>query len=170
MLTPAQRAVEAAVRAALGDDVANTNNMQELFTDVKAAMVVGPDHRQDGAGRLLLVLSLAHVPRSQDRRHQRWTTTRSAGASEVWLKPNPGTTATLLNGIARADHRQGPWPRAAPDVTGYQQLAGTIQHVSVCARSAEDRSRGEPRSRRRRSSGPRVAPASQATRTATRLR
>ena len=35
-LTPSQVAVERAVRAALGRDVANTNNMQELFTDVKA--------------------------------------------------------------------------------------------------------------------------------------
>jgi predicted molibdopterin-dependent oxidoreductase YjgC len=42
-LTPNQRAVEGAVRAGLGRDLSNTNNLQELFSDVKAGLVVGPD-------------------------------------------------------------------------------------------------------------------------------
>src|SRR4029078_10418854 len=42
-LTPAQAAVAEASRQGLGVDVANTNTMQELFSDVRAGLVIGPN-------------------------------------------------------------------------------------------------------------------------------
>jgi predicted molibdopterin-dependent oxidoreductase YjgC len=98
--TPSQAAVEQAVRAGLGRDVSNTNNMQELFSDVKAGLVVGPDigktaptvsywfyHSQLYREAKYVVISRDEYPLCR----------RSA----LWLRPNPGTMPLLLNGIAR---------------------------------------------------------------------
>ena len=100
LLTPSQIAVERAVVAGLGRDVANTNNMQEMFTDVKAGLVVGPSigktepvasywfyHSQLYREAKYAVISEDHYP--------------LCNRSPIWLKPNRGTTATLLRGIAR---------------------------------------------------------------------
>jgi predicted molibdopterin-dependent oxidoreductase YjgC len=99
-LTPNQQAVERAVRASLGRDVVNTNNMQEFFTDVKSAMLVGPDigktepvasywfyHARHYREMKVVVISQDEFPLCR--------------RGDLWLKPNPGTTGTLLNGIAR---------------------------------------------------------------------
>lgn len=98
-LTPAQAAVERAVRSSLGRDVVNTNNMQELFTDAKCMFVVGPSigdtepvasywfyHARGNREAHLVVISQDDYP--------------LAWRGDLWLKPNPGTTAELLNGIA----------------------------------------------------------------------
>ncbi|HKG28765.1 MAG TPA: molybdopterin-dependent oxidoreductase [Thermomicrobiales bacterium] len=100
-LSPAQAAVARATRAGLGADVSNTNDMQELFTDVKAGLVVGPNigkaapiasywfyHSQ-------LYREAKYVVISHDDYPLGWR-------SPIYLKPNRGTTAVLLNGIARA--------------------------------------------------------------------
>jgi predicted molibdopterin-dependent oxidoreductase YjgC len=100
LLTPSQIAVERAVEAGLGRDVANTNNMQEMFTDVKAGLVVGPSigktepvasywfyHSQIYREAKYAVISEDHYP--------------LCNRAPIWLKPNRGTTATLLRGIAR---------------------------------------------------------------------
>lgn len=100
LLTGAQVTVERSVRAALGRDVASTNNNQEMFSAVNAAMVVGPN-----IGNAIPVASywLYHaiqyreakvVVISQDDYPLCWR-------SELWLKPNEGTTGALLKGIAR---------------------------------------------------------------------
>ncbi|MGI8478200.1 MAG: molybdopterin-dependent oxidoreductase [Thermomicrobiales bacterium] len=105
-LTPNQVAVEQAVRASLGRDVVNTNNLQELFSDAKSALIVGPD-----LGKTEPVASYwfyhartyreaKTVVISQDEYPLCWR-------SELWLKPSPGTTAILLNGIARQVIEQG---------------------------------------------------------------
>ena len=105
-LTPAQAAVAAATERRLGRDVANTNNQQELFTDVKAGLVIGPN-----LGKTLPVPSYwfyhsqlyreaKYVVISRDDYPLGWR-------SPLYLKPNPGTTATLLNGIAREILEQG---------------------------------------------------------------
>ena len=99
-LTPAEAATERGVRAALGRDVSNTNNMQELLTAVKCLLVVGPDigktepvasywiyHSRTYREAKTVVISLDEFPLVR--------------RSELWLKPNPGTTAVLLNGIAQ---------------------------------------------------------------------
>jgi formate dehydrogenase major subunit len=82
-------------------DVSNTNDMQELLSDVKAGLVVGPNigkaapiasywfyHSQ-------LYREAKYVVISHDDYPLGWR-------SPIYLKPNPGTTAVLLNGIARA--------------------------------------------------------------------
>ncbi len=111
-LTPNQAAVERGVRASLGRDVSNTNNMQEMLTDVKAAMVVGPDlgktepvasywfyHARLYREAKMVVISQDDYPLCH--------------RGDLWLKPNPGTTPALLNGIA---HQIVALGLAAPDV------------------------------------------------------
>ncbi|MDP9362765.1 MAG: molybdopterin-dependent oxidoreductase [Chloroflexota bacterium] len=99
-LTPNQARVERAVRAALGRDVSHTNTMQEMFTDVKAGLVVGPDIGKTEPiasywfYHSLLYREARYVVISQDE----YPLCRRAA---LWLKPNPGTTEVLLNGIAR---------------------------------------------------------------------
>lgn len=98
--TPSQGAVARTVEATLGRDVSNTNDMQELLTDVKMQLVVGPD-----LGKTAPVASywfyhsrLYREARTVVISHDEYPL---AWRGEVWLKPKPGTTATLLNGIAR---------------------------------------------------------------------
>ncbi|MDQ3044521.1 MAG: molybdopterin-dependent oxidoreductase [Chloroflexota bacterium] len=99
-LTPNQVAVERAVRDTLGRDVSHTNNLQELFTEVKAGLVVGPDigktepiasywlyHARHYREAKFVVISQDDYPLCH--------------RAEIWLRPNPGTTAAVLNGIAR---------------------------------------------------------------------
>jgi formate dehydrogenase major subunit len=105
-LSPAQVGVAEATRRGLGLDVANTNNQEELFSDVKAGLVVGPNlgkaapvpsywfyHSQ-------LYREAKYVVISHDDYPLGWR-------SPLYLKPRPGTTATLLNGIAREILEQG---------------------------------------------------------------
>lgn len=98
--TPGQILVDRAVRAGLGADVSNTNNMQELFSDVKAGLVVGPDLGKTAPTisywfyHSLLYREAKYVVISQDDYPL-------CHRAPLWLKPNPGTTAILLNGIAR---------------------------------------------------------------------
>lgn len=100
MLTPSQIAVERSVRAALGRDVSSTNNSEEMFTDVHAAMVVGPDiGKTTPVASYWLYHSIHYreakvVVISQDEYPLCWR-------AKLWLKPNDGSTATLLKGIAR---------------------------------------------------------------------
>ena len=135
MLTPAQRAVEAAVRAGLGDDISHTNNMQEMLTDVRAAMVVGPDigkaapvasywfyHSRLYREARTVVISMDDFPLCR--------------RSEFWLKPNPGTTVLLLNGIARAVVDKG-LGSAGSDIPGYQQWLDSLGSLSIARVSAE---------------------------------
>jgi len=99
-LTPNQVAVERAVRASLGKDVINTNNMQEFFTDVKCALLVGPDIGKTEPvasywfynARIYREMKVVVISQDEFPLCHR---------GDLWLKPNPGTTATLLNGIAR---------------------------------------------------------------------
>jgi predicted molibdopterin-dependent oxidoreductase YjgC len=99
-LTPNQVSVERAVRASLGRDVVNTNNMQEFFTDVKSALLVGPDIGKTEPvasywfyqARLYRELKIVVISQDEFPLCKR---------GDLWLKPNPGTTGTLLNGIAR---------------------------------------------------------------------
>ena len=99
-LTQGQVGVERAVRAALGRDVSNTNNMQELLTDVKAGLVVGPDLGKTEPiasywfYHSLLYREARYVVVSQDEYPL-------CHRAALWLKPTPGTTEVLLHGIAR---------------------------------------------------------------------
>ena len=123
--TPAQTLVAQTTRAMLGVDVSNTNDMQELFSDVKAGLVVGPN-----IGKAAPVASYwfyhsqlyreaKYVVISQDDYPLGWRSTLS-------LKPNPGTTAALLHGIAREIIEQGlARPASGTDMAAWQKsLAG----------------------------------------------
>lgn len=110
-LDRAQSAVANATRQGLGVDVASTNDQQEMFTDVKAGLVIGPN-----LGKTLPVGSYwfyhsqlyrdaKYVVISRDDYPLGWR-------SPLFLKPRPGTTAALLNGIARVIIEEG---LASPD-------------------------------------------------------
>ncbi|MCC6314497.1 MAG: molybdopterin-dependent oxidoreductase [Thermomicrobiales bacterium] len=100
LLTPSQIAVERAVTTGLGRDIASTNNMQELFTDVKAGLVVGPSiGKTEPVASYWFYNSLIY-------REAKYAVISEdeyplARRGVVWLRPNPGTTPLLLRGIAR---------------------------------------------------------------------
>jgi predicted molibdopterin-dependent oxidoreductase YjgC len=126
--SPAQSAVARTTRAMLGVDVANTNDMQELFSDVKAGLVVGPN-----IGKAAPIASYwfyhsqlnreaKYVVISQDDYPLGWR-------SPLFLKPAPGTTAALLNGIAREILDQGlARPPAGADIAA---LRASLAHFDV---------------------------------------
>jgi predicted molibdopterin-dependent oxidoreductase YjgC len=99
-LNEAQIAVERATKASLGRDVSHTNNLQEFFTDIKSTLVVGPS--ATATTRVpsywlyhsRLYRDARTVVISEDNYPLGWR-------AEVWLQPQPGTTVTVLNGIAR---------------------------------------------------------------------
>jgi predicted molibdopterin-dependent oxidoreductase YjgC len=99
-LFPAQQAVEAANRASFGRDAVSTNSMQELFTDVGSALIVGPDigtHAPVASYWLYharLYREAKIVVISEDEFPLCWR-------ADLWIKPNPGTTATVLAAMAR---------------------------------------------------------------------
>jgi predicted molibdopterin-dependent oxidoreductase YjgC len=99
LLTPQQAAVERGTRQALGLDVAHTNNMQELFTDAKNIMVVGPsiyehapiasywiNHARLYREARIIVISTEHY--------------LLCDRAALWLKPNQGTTDLLVDAIS----------------------------------------------------------------------
>ncbi|MDQ2682561.1 MAG: molybdopterin-dependent oxidoreductase [Chloroflexota bacterium] len=128
-LTPAQRRTAVGVEATLGADISNTNNMQELFTDVKATMAVGPDlgktapiasywfyHSRTYREAKTVVISMDEYP--------------LARRGEFWLKPAPGTTALLLNGMARAIVDAG-LGSAAEGTRGYREWLANLDRFDV---------------------------------------
>lgn len=100
LLTPNQIAVERAVRQSLGRDAANTNNMQELFTDVKCALLVGPNlgKTEPVASYWFYHASLYREAKVVVISQEEYPMCRRGN---LWLRPKAGTTAALLNGIAR---------------------------------------------------------------------
>ncbi|MDQ3694203.1 MAG: molybdopterin-dependent oxidoreductase [Chloroflexota bacterium] len=138
-LTPSQASVERAVRASLGQDVSNTNNMQELFTDVKAGLVVGPD-----IGKTAPTVSYWFYLSQLNREARYVVISRDeyplCHRAALWLKPNPGTMATLLNAIARdivmlglaAESRDGStasklWQESLASVSSISELTGVSE-------------------------------------------
>ena len=101
VLSPNQVAVENALRRTLGMSVSNTNNMQEYFSDVKNVLVVGPtvfeaapvfsywiNHARHYREARIAVISTDRYP-LMDR-------------AVIWLKPNPGTTAQVVEAVSAA--------------------------------------------------------------------
>jgi len=132
-LTSGEAAVERGVRASLGRDVANTNNMQELFDAVKCVLVVGPDigktepvasywmyHSRTYREAKTVVISLDEFPLVR--------------RAELWLKANPGTFATLLNGIAREIIELG--LGTTSDAATYRSWAESVAGYSLDSVSA----------------------------------
>src|SRR3954447_17554612 len=105
-LRPAEAAVSRATAASLGADVSNTNNMQELFSDVKAGLVIGPN-----IGKTAPVASYWFY-HSQLYREARYVVISHddyplGWRSVLYLRPKPGTTAPLLHGMTREILAQG---------------------------------------------------------------
>jgi predicted molibdopterin-dependent oxidoreductase YjgC len=118
-LSPAEAAVARATESGLGADISNTNNMQELFSDVKAGLVIGPNIGQAAPVASYwfyhsqLYREAKYVVISQDDYPLGWR-------SSLYLRPKPGTTAALLHGIAREILALG---LGRPPAEANQQLA-----------------------------------------------
>ncbi len=97
--SPAQQAVAIATEVALGTDVSGTNSLQELFTDVKSALLVGPDINKTTP---IAAYWLNHARIYREAKLVIVSTDRSTmtDRADVWLKPIPGHTADVLLGIA----------------------------------------------------------------------
>jgi predicted molibdopterin-dependent oxidoreductase YjgC len=106
LMTQNHAAVERVTRAALGYDVAHTNNMQELFSAVQNLLVVGPsiidyapiasywiNHSRLYRETRIVVVATEHYPLC-DR-------------AAVWLQPNPNTTSLVLEVVAAEVIRLG---------------------------------------------------------------
>lgn len=123
--TANQAKVARTVEAVLGKDVANTNNLQELFTDVKMQLVVGPD-----LGKAAPVASywfyhsrLYREAKTVVISHDQYPL---AWRGELWLNPKPGTTAALLNGIARQIIELGLAAKDAGSDSGFAAWQGRL--------------------------------------------
>jgi predicted molibdopterin-dependent oxidoreductase YjgC len=118
LLSTQQDAVGNATQRSLGVDVSSTNNQEELFTDVKAGLVIGPN-----LGSTLPVTSywFYHSILYREARYVVISLDDYAlgERSPVHLKPKPGTTATLLNGIAHEILEAG---LASPSLDGQARI------------------------------------------------
>jgi predicted molibdopterin-dependent oxidoreductase YjgC len=134
-LSDNQLAVERAVVASLDRTVGHTNNLQELFTSVKSALVVGPAvSKTEPVASYWLYHSRIYreaktVVVSQDEYPLCWR-------AEVWLKPAAGTMATVLNGIARQIIDLGLAPNAA-QTAGIERLTAELAEYDLDRVAAE---------------------------------
>lgn len=131
-LSPSQVAVERSVSRSLGRNVAHTNNLQEMLTDAKASLVVGPDigkHAPVASYWLYhsrIYLESKTVVVSEDEFPLCWR-------AEVWLKPNPGTTADVLNAMARIIRDEGLGHASSADLPGGRDLAAVLEAIQLDA-------------------------------------
>ena len=104
--TPAQQQVDAATRSALGANVSATNSLQELFSDVTMALIVGPDINKASP---IAAYWLNHAAIYREARTVVVSSDHSpmADRATVWLQPRPGTTADVLAGLAAIIEQEG---------------------------------------------------------------
>jgi predicted molibdopterin-dependent oxidoreductase YjgC len=132
LLSPAQMAVERTTRQAFGLDVASTNNLQELFSAAKNILVVGPsifehapivsywiNHARLYREARIVVISTEHY--------------LLCDRAVMWLKPNPGTTDLLIDGIAAEIVNSGLLSGEADQVAGASDYAAYVAEVDVAA-------------------------------------
>lgn len=106
LMSTTQAAVERSTRKALGYDLASTNNMQELLTDAKNILVVGPSIFEHAPG------ASYWINHSRIYRESRIVVISTehyllCDRAALWLKPNPQTTSLVLQGIASEIERLG---------------------------------------------------------------
>ena len=129
-LNVAQIAVERATKASLGRDVAHTNNLQEFFTDIKSTLVVGPSATSTTKVpsywlyHSRIYREAKTVVISEDNYPLGWR-------AEVWLRPKPGTTVTLLNGIARQIIDLGFATGESGNAPGYNQWVASLDGYDI---------------------------------------
>ena len=106
----AQQAVAAATETTLGAAVSGTNSLQELFSDVKSALLVGPDINKTTP---IAAYWLNHARIYREARLVIVSGDRSpmTDRADVWLQPRPGATADVLLGIAAIIEAEG-WASA----------------------------------------------------------
>jgi predicted molibdopterin-dependent oxidoreductase YjgC len=102
----AQQAVAAATESGLGVAVSGTNSLQELFTDVRSALLVGPDINKTTP---IAAYWLNHARIYREAKLVIVSTDRSTmtDRADVWLQPRPGSTADVLLGIAAIIEAEG---------------------------------------------------------------
>lgn len=106
LLTPNQAAVERSTRKALGYDISSTNNMQELLSDAKNLLVVGPSIFEHAP------VASYWINHSRIYRESRIVVVSTqryllADRAALWLQPNPDSTSLVLEGIAAEIERLG---------------------------------------------------------------
>lgn len=106
LMTPNMAAVERSTRKALGYDVSATNNMQELLSDAKNILVVGPSIYEHAP------VASYWINHSLIYRESRIVVVATehymlCDRAALWLKPNPDTTSLVLEGIASEIERLG---------------------------------------------------------------
>jgi predicted molibdopterin-dependent oxidoreductase YjgC len=134
VMSPRQIDVEQAVRATLGIPVSNTNNQLEYFTDVKNLMVVGPsvfeaapvfsywiNHSRHYREARIAVISTEHY--------------LLCDRAVIWLKPNPGTTAQVVDAVSAAIVALGFEQPGDEDVASLVQRLKGIDLDAVAAAS-----------------------------------
>ncbi len=109
--TRAQQSAASATELTLGVGVSGTNSLQELFTDVKSALIVGPDINKTTP---IAAYWLNHARIYREAKTVVVSTDRSpmTDRADVWLQPHPGMTADVLLGIAAIIAAEG-WSTGA---------------------------------------------------------
>jgi formate dehydrogenase major subunit len=138
LLSPRQIDVEQAVRAALGLQVANTNNQLEYFSAVENVMVVGPsvfeaapvfsywiNHSRLYREARIAVVSTEHY--------------LLCDRAAIWLKPVPGTTAQVVDAVSAATVALGMQQPGDADVAELVQRLKGVDLDQVASASGVSR-------------------------------
>jgi len=132
LLTPAQAGVELATRAALGIDVANTNNMQELFSAARNLIVVGPSIFETAP------IASYWINHARHYREARITVISTehyllCDRAVIWIKPNHGTADLVVNAIASEVVRLGLASEVAGAIDGFSEWRQQLEDFDLNA-------------------------------------
>jgi len=132
LLTPAQSGVERATRAALGMDVANTNNLQELFSAAKNLIVVGPSIFEHAP------IASYWINHARHYREARITVISTehyllCDRAVIWIKPSHGTTELVVTAIASEIVRLGLASEVAGAIDGFTEWRQQLESIDINA-------------------------------------
>lgn len=130
LVSPAQRAVDAALTASFGLPV-STNSIQEVFTDTGCLLVVGPNIGQHAPvasywhswARLYRETALVVVSADEFPLFHR---------ADVWLRIRPGTEAVVLAAMARVIRDRG-LARPVEGATGLSEFMASLDSIDPVA-------------------------------------
>ncbi|CAN5844876.1 formate dehydrogenase subunit alpha [soil metagenome] len=132
LLTPAQSGVEGATRAALGMDVANTNNLQELFSAARNLIVVGPSIFEHAP------IASYWINHARHYREARITVISTehyllCDRAVIWIKPSHGTTELVVTAIASEIVRLGLASEVAGAIDGFTEWRQQLESIDINA-------------------------------------
>ncbi|CAN5796963.1 formate dehydrogenase subunit alpha [soil metagenome] len=132
LLTPAQSGVERATRAALGMDVANTNNLQELFSAARNLIVVGPSIFEHAP------IASYWINHARHYREARITVISTehyllCDRAVIWIKPSHGTTELVVTAIASEIVRLGLASEVAGAIDGFTEWRQQLESIDINA-------------------------------------